>query len=35
MRKLEPFFEEKEVSKISPLIVTTSEYSLRRVKPRR
>ena len=25
MRKFEPFFEEKEVSKVSPLIVTISE----------
>ena len=35
MRKFESFFKEKEVSKFSKLIVSTSEYSLRRVKPRR
>ena len=33
MRKFEPSFEEKEVSKNSQLIMSTWEYSLRRVKP--
>ena len=35
MRKLEPFFEDKEVSKISPLIVSILESSSRGLKPRR
>ena len=35
MRKFEAFFEDKEVSKISPLIVSTLENSSRGVKLRR